>query len=757
MTTGPDRPARFVQWVLRNRVLVLTIAAVLGLAGLVRTAITYANLRSDLEELLPESAPSVRALEVARARLPGLRHLGVVVETGGPANVAAATRFVDDLARRIRGYGPEVVSDVRMGVAAERHFAETYALQLMEPADVAELRRAAEARRDWEVTRASGMDILDDEEEAPELPLEELRKKYEARYGASPRSFPGDRFVSDDGQVVVMVVRASAHGTGYGADADLIRRVRHDAADLGFPGAYARGMRMGFAGDVPTRVEEMEGLIADLSLSGLAVLALVVLSIVGFFRSFWALPILGVPLLLGSVCAFGAVALPPLSIRHLNSNTAFLGSIVVGNGINTGIILLARFGEERDRGAEIAQQIVVAVRDTWRPTLAAAAAASAAYGSLVITDFRGFNQFGWIGGIGMMACWAATMVVAPPLIERWGAAVKRSDAPGRSFPLAGLGSRIPRLTLLLALGLTVASVAGVLGRNDDWLETDFSKLRRRDSWVDGERYFGRLMDRTLGRYLTPTVLMAHDAEDAQRIATRVREVAARGGAGDLISAVREPSDLIPSDRSESITEAKNLRDVLTPRLKSRMSEQDRRRVERALSDEALVPVEPKDVPSVFAAGLREKDGRMDRNVLVFPRLTTGTWDATRMAAFTADLRAASSVDGHEVPIAGSLLLSSDIVTAMKQDGPRATALALAIVLTIAVLAFRSATLSMAAVLSLLAGVAMMLGGLAWTGQRFNFSNFVALPITFGIAADYSINVLKRFQTERAARARDPLR
>jgi predicted RND superfamily exporter protein len=62
-------------------------------------------------------------------------------------------------------------------------------------------------------------------------------------------------------------------------------------------------------------------------------------------------------------------------------------------------------------------------------------------------------------------------------------------------------------------------------------------------------------------------------------------------------------------------------------------------------------------------------------------------------------------------------------------------------------AFRSFRLSFAAVASLLVGVVLMVGALAWTGQRFNFSNFVALPITFGIAADYSINMLNRLQAD----------
>jgi predicted RND superfamily exporter protein len=111
------------------------------------------------------------------------------------------------------------------------------------------------------------------------------------------------------------------------------------------------------------------------------------------------------------------------------------------------------------------------------------------------------------------------------------------------------------------------------------------------------------------------------------------------------------------------------------------------------------------------------------------------------------LRDAATVDGRALPVAGSLVLSSDIATALKRDGPRTTALSLAAVLAICGLAFRSARLSAAAVVSVLAGVVLMLGAMAWGNQHLNFSNFVALPITFGIGADYAINVLKRHQSE----------
>ena len=64
----------------------------------------------------------------------------------------------------------------------------------------------------------------------------------------------------------------------------------------------------------------------------------------------------------------------------------------------------------------MADAIRVAHRDTWIPTLASAATGALAYGSLIITDFRGFKHFGIIGGYGMLLCWVTTYAFTPALL-----------------------------------------------------------------------------------------------------------------------------------------------------------------------------------------------------------------------------------------------------------------------------------------------------------------------------------------------------
>lgn len=748
--------ARFAYFLMDHRRWVLALAVVAMLVSGYRTVLTYSSLRSELEELLPKSAPSVSAIQQLRKRLPGLRFLGVVVEVDEPARTAEAERFLDQLAEHVRQYPPDLVRGVRLDTSAERQFAERYALQLMDPGDVKKLREAVQARRDFEVSHAMGSDLEDDDEPAvkpPELPLEELRQKYQARFGAAAKAKASDRFVSPDGRDLALLVQTSSTSTGFEADNNLLKRVKADVAALGLPA----GMRLGYAGDVATRVEETQGLASDLGLSSAVVALLVVGSLLWFYRSWAALVALFVPLALGTWAGFALVALPPLSIRYLNTNTAFLGSIVVGNGINAGIMLLSRIQEELGLGKPVREAVATGVSESFRATFAAALASAVSYGSLVFTDFRGFNQFGWIGGFGILMCWVAMYLLVPALCVSLGERL-RPRAPVASKPQrASFAARVADFTMrhrravLAGLALVgVVSLAGLATRRGDWIEYDLSKLRRKDSWVSGERYWGKRMDAATGRYLTPSVVMAESESDVPQLEARLRELKERGGAGDLIAEVRSAQQLLPDTRLASIEEGKLLKAAITPKLKSKLKAADRELLERALSDASLVPLTAHDLPEAFAAGLRERDGRMGRSVLIFPKIGGGTWQAERLAGFARDVREAAREAGAVA--AGPLLLSSDLADAMRADGPRVTLLSFLCVIAICIAAFgvvgrKAWAFSGMAVGALLLGVSFMLGLLAWTGAKLNFSNFVALPITFGISADYSINMLRRFQSE----------
>ena len=89
-----------------------------------------------------------------------------------------------------------------------------------------------------------------------------------------------------------------------------------------------------------------------------------------------------------------------------------------------------------------------------------------------------------------------------------------------------------------------------------------------------------------------------------------------------------------------------------------------------------------------------------------------------------------------------------MLKAVVHDIPRAVSLSLGLTILAVVLTFRRGGWHAASVLfALLVGVAAMAVFLHLDHVRFNFLNFAALPITFGIGVDYAVNVVQRYRQD----------
>ncbi len=746
----PERTRRFVAFTLRHARLIWLVALLLAVPAVWRTASLYANLRSELEHLLPKSAPSVIAIEELRARLPGLQHLGVVVEVGGAQNVPAGERFLDDLAAKVRAYPPELVRSVRVGNDAERAFLEKHAPLYLDIPDLVSVRERVEARRDWEVAKAADQ-LLDDDDGPPPLDFTDIEKKYESKAGGGER-VPTGRFSSKEIAHTLLVVDVAPFSTGQGKGAELLRRVKQDVAALGGPEKYAPGMRLGYAGDIAISVEETQALKEDLSFSSVVVLLLVGGALLAYFRWYRSILALIFPLLLATVYTFALASLPPFRVTELNSNTAFLGSIIVGNGINFGIILLARFTEERRQGVELEDAMTIAVWGASPGTLSASLAASAAYGSLILTEFRGFRQFGYIGLIGMVLSWAVSFVLIPPLtvwLDRNGGSA-RSPAATTGVVMGKIADvvlRWPRAILVGGALLTLASVAKLSTVGEGNLEYDFSKLRRADTWVDGEGYWGRKMDAVLGSYLTPTVLLADSPAQARAVRERLEAAWQTPPLSAMVTRVFSIDDVIPGDQPEKLEETRKIRAALTPRVRAQIPEDKRKLVDRLLSHELTRPVGPDDLPPRLLVGLRELDGRVGNTVVVFPRPSRELWQGPPLAAFVASLRRAADAGQPSARVAGSLPLSADILASVRRDGVFASIAAFLGVFLVVFGLFRFRRTTLLVMGTLAVGVTWLGAFAMLTGVKVNFANFIAFPITFGIGVDYATNVMSRYLSD----------
>ncbi len=93
-----------------------------------------------------------------------------------------------------------------------------------------------------------------------------------------------------------------------------------------------------------------------------------ILSIGFYFRRLRAIPLTGIPAAIGATIAFGVAE---LAFGYLTESTSFLGSIIVGNGINYAIVLMSRYEEHRARGEDPEASLCAALAGVWRGTLVA--------------------------------------------------------------------------------------------------------------------------------------------------------------------------------------------------------------------------------------------------------------------------------------------------------------------------------------------------------------------------------------------------
>jgi len=765
---GPSPRVRaFVAWTLKHGRLLWLVALVLAVPATLRTATMYTHLRTEAEELLPRDAPSVLAINELRQRIPGLLFLGIVVDTGTAANLPAGERLIDDLAARIRAYPPELAARVRVGDAEESAFLEKNAPLFVDLADLRTIRARIEARRDYEVEKELGT-LLDESEPPPSIDVADIEKKYDDQLGsavghdeADPRApgrsarFPHHRFSNEALHLTMALVEVGEYSTGQGRSAELLGRVKADLAALGGPAGYAPGMRVGYAGDVPIFVEETSALMSDLSVSSVLVMVAVIGAIFFYYRWWRSLFILMPPLLLAAVYAFGLASLWPFHITELNSNTAFLGSIIIGNGINFGIILLARYVEERRALVPVEEALARAVHGARPGTVAAALAAAASYASLGITQFRGFRQFGAIGGMGMVLAWVLAFVLMPPLaamIDRSDATAPRKRAAGGSpmAPLSRLIARWPTPITIVALLFTAGAVAEVSTfRVDTAIERDLSKLRSADTWKTGEGYWGERMDAVLGHNLTPMAFLTDSPAEARALVDRLEIARKQPAMGDRIDSVRTLEEVLPRDQPPKLAELAAIRHDMTPRLRAQVPASQRAALNRLLDPDLRV-LGAEDLPSSFTSGLRERDGSIGRTVLVYPKPDHVLWQGPALVRMvTALRRVGADVPRGERParLAGSHELTADISIALSRDGPRATGLAFLGVAAVVVLIFGRSTTCLVVLLSLLTGVLWLAGIELFFGVKLNFANFIAYPITFGIGVDYPVNVMSRYVQE----------
>ncbi|MFT7579757.1 MAG: putative RND superfamily exporter protein [Myxococcota bacterium] len=585
------------------------------------------------------------------------------------------------------------------------------------------------------------------------------------------------RLTSDEGSVVAPVI----DGMRAARDAALVEvAAPHITVELTGLGALA--------------TDELRIVQSSINFTSLLTVAGILLLLFLAFRSIRQVIIALVPLGVGVTVTLGAVE---LLYDDLNLVTSSFLSVLMGLGIDLGVHLLYRYGEDRRAGNERGHAIVSALARSGPGITTGAVTTAVAFLMTTTTDFTAYSELGVVMAIGLLAMLVAAFLLFGPLMRlgREGTVVVSPALPGSNALIALVGRR-PWLVVLCAIALTALSVLSFLpegpgynGRYFDFLPKDTESYRGLAAVeADGEMgptvvhsVAGSMEEaRALAKELRqlPEVRRVHTASDLFPTLTSKRLAAIRAAVAGLpddlelrferakADASRETLGQVALDLQDLLDEAafaarqaghdpapinrssaslQMLRETLskgagvTERLmlvESTILDITVRalRTAKAIAERGHYAIE--DLPPMF----RQRFASKDLSALaVYAYPVADVFDAAQGEAFS---RAILAVD----PNASGMALDAYQHQRLITDGfKQASVYAAIVVLLLLLLVFRRLSDALLAMLPVVVGWVWMVGTMKPIGLTFDVANLVGLPLLLGIGLDAGAHMVHRYR------------
>jgi predicted RND superfamily exporter protein len=748
--------SRYLRFAGRNRLLCcILVVALFALSAYLASGL---KLRSSLKELLPEKSPSVVQLDRMLEKVGGTSVLTVAVDS---PSVEANMRFVDDLYARLQQLPKEEVRYIIAKVDRIKKFYEDNLLHYIEYQDLEKLYSRLRRVVNYEKFKRTPLFLDLGVEEPPiSLKLDDIEERNKKNM-KMPLAVYKDYYGGEEGRFLILMIRPQGAAIAIDQARRLIRKVQGLVGELR-PGSYDPEMKVGYCGNVVTTVEEYDTLKKDMLSTISLCVFLVASAIVLYFLRLRIVVFLGMTLLFGITFTF---AVTRLAIGYLNAQTAFLASIIIGTGINYGVILMGRYLEERKGGGEPKPAMERALVGTAKPTFLAAATTALAFSILGIARVRGLSQFGFIGSVGVMFCWISTMLFLPLMVivsERVRGLFRRLSTPKRKSALL---PEMDRILYHFPIGIIVVSVimvavaAVVVWRYiPNSIEYDFSKLRNRISAVHGTEALERRVAKLWVGSMTPAVVLLDNPEQGPVVCEAVRrQNEGRPPDDRMVDGCVNVYDLLPKDQEKKAQLLSQYDQLLDERWLGEVGGEvgdQLRTMKRSLKKKSLTVA---DLPEDLVRNFTDLEGNVGTFAYINPRSGMPLTDGRNLIKFADTIQNIRLPDGQLAHATGESLIFSDLVKIVKAEAPVLTLISFIAVSLFVLLMIRKMSEGYVISVALVWVVLVMVAVMSIFGIRINFFNFIALPLTFGVGVDYAINVAMRFHEKTRRRTVDIIR
>ncbi|MEO1022962.1 MAG: MMPL family transporter [Bacteroidota bacterium] len=734
-----------------------------SLALAVGSAYFAINLKidTDIANLLPKDHPNVLALNELKETVGGETEMQVAINS---PSFEANRRFAEDLIPKTLDLYYSRYEDTyfkRAEYRKETEFIKNNALYLASDEELDDVIEWLDEEIETAKQEANPFyfdldDEFDDEEEEEDK-AEAFKESYTTLV---PSEYP----ISEDSTIMVV----KFFPTGSKSDIKYLEDmfVVYDSLLASMdPASYHPEMEVQFGGRLKRHLEELTSIMDDVIGSFASGISSVILLVMLYFfikkylhyrrgetdknHSFIShvvrmpVPVLviGVPLIFSLLWTFGITY---FYLGMLNTMTSVLFVILFGLGIDYGIHYYARYIELRSNGLDVKEAIFKTSDHTGEAILVSAFTTAAALYILMFADFRGFSEFGFIAGTGILLSLIGMMYVLPAILvifERFNWILfsheAHSEVPVRRFPFA---------RTFVFVGLMLSAI--VIGFSQHLsFQYNFGALEPKFPEYEKFREVAGQVGEPGKR--NPAYLIADSNSEVVGLVEEVNRIMESDTVSPTILSVEALQDRFPStaeEELEKLAKIAEVRELLQDEFIVNKEDEDLDKLRNA--SQTTVPVQIEQIPDYLKSRFITKDGEVGRFVIVYP--SVGLSDGRKSIAFKDDIgNVTISVQNAEKTYyaASTSIVAASMLDLMRTESPYMVAATFILIYLFMIISFRSFQWSIIAMLPLLVGLLWLFGIMMLFGLQFNFYNLVVLPAILGIGEDSGVHLAHRYRTE----------
>jgi predicted RND superfamily exporter protein len=703
------------------------------------------GLDSDLEALLPKSAESVVQMNLIKPKAGGSYDFKVVLE-GGPLEkrLDAAEAFSNYL-----GTMPDFIRSARY--KTPKTFLEKHKYQLVPMTSLEALHRRVERERkkNKEVTDPFGLEEAIDKKEAKVDASEEAENDQvdEAKDLLQRLDEMRPYYQTEEGDYLVIRVIPEVETLNIQKNRRILRKFKKVTSEFDFS-KYGSEIKYSIYGKIPDHIEKYESILNDLSFGGWGI-AIILMVVALFFRSFWANIILVPPLLAGLSLGLGILG---FTEKSLNSIAVFLFLVVFGVGIEFGIHIWARMVLERKK-KDLEKSLIHTWQTTGRATITSAVALLAGFALLIFSSFQGFAQFGRVAVVLITATAGCFLIFMPSWIifvetirkhKRWPDTLSNILV---ELPLKKGTGKLKKT--LRAFSLVVGAVSLIVCAL--YLHFDYKFEESVEKTSKAESY--QALYRVFTERLKPSAMAVFEKEEeASEFLNFYRENKKNYPDIALMTGLQT---FLPIDLQERIYKLQDIGDDIEYSWIKKIEDEDVRKALKEIKDTSydMKTYSRKDLPPETWEPFVASDKSGDFLVYLFD--IGGDTDGRKAMKFSDAVTQFKKDSKLSPTLSGQEIVFADIVRRVIGEGPWLVMGMFLLVFLICWLDFRNLKDALFTVAPVLAGFAITGAVLVFSGTQINFFNMVALASLGAMVVDNSIHMYHRYLELRRSKEDQP--